>query len=177
MDSATALTSPEHQLVGCLLHLSADIARRLLAGMSATDLADQDAAHVLQLAIEVVADERDPSPVNLYDHARATGQAGGEHAQQRFTRWLADAYGAATGTAPAHTATHLKAAVLRQTWRRAVAEHAHRLHQAAHEAPDDILADLLDDTAHLDALRSRADAVMTTGMQHPRHVPNRQEAA
>lgn len=166
MDSATALTSPEHQLVGCLLHLTADTARRVLAGMSATDLADQDAAHVLQLAIEVVADDRDPSPVNLYDHARATGRAGGEHAQQRFTRWLADAYGTASHTAPAHTATHLKAAVLRQTWRRAVAEHAHRLQQAAHEAPDDILADLLDDTAHLDTLHARAEAARTARHDH-----------
>ncbi|GAA1208815.1 hypothetical protein [Prauserella alba] len=158
MDSATALTDPDVQLVGCVLWLDHHTARRVLAGMNADDLADPAAAHALQLAIEVVAGDRDPSPVNLFDHARATGRAGGEHAQHRFTRWLADAYGSASHTAAAYTAAHLKAAVLRQAWRRAVAEHGRRLQQAADTAPADVLADLLDNTARIDTLKTRADA-------------------
>jgi len=165
MDTATALTNPEIQFVGCLLWLENRTARRVLSGMNTSDLADPQAAHALGLAIEVVADGRDPNPVNLYAHARATGQAGGEYPQQRLTRWLADAYGVASSTAPAHTAAHLKAVVLRQAWRRTVAEHAHRLQQAAHEAPDDVLADLLDDTGRIDTLKARADAATHPDMR------------
>lgn len=163
MDTATALTSPDVQFVGCVLCLDRHTARRVLTGMHAGDLADPAASHVLQLAIEVLAEGRDPRPVTLFTHAQTTGQATGEHPQQWLSLWLAEAYGAATGTAPAHTATHLKTAILRLAWRRAITEHAHRLQQAAHEAPDDVLAELLDDTAHLDALRTRAETAHTTG--------------
>lgn len=174
MDTATALTDPEVQFVGGVLWLPCSAARRVLAGMSADDLADPNAAHVLQLAIETVADGRDPSPVHLYAHAIATGRAVGEHARHRLSRWLADAYGA-TGHPPARV-DHLKGVVLETAWRRRAAEHARRVFQAADDAPTDVLAHLIDDTAHLDALKSRADAAMTTGAQHPRHVPNREAA-
>ncbi|RBM20165.1 hypothetical protein DI005_13555 [Prauserella sp. PE36] len=164
MDTATALTDPERQFVGCLLWLPHEPARRVLAGMRPDDLADPMAAHVLHLVIEVVAAGQAPAPVTVYAHATTTGQAPGEHRRHRLGRWLADTYGA-TGPAPADLAHHLKAVVLEAAWRRALAEHAHRLLHAVEASPTDLLAELADDTEHPDELHARYTAARTN--THP----------
>lgn len=147
-----ALTDPERQFVGCLMWLPLTPARRVLAGMRADDLADPMAAHVLQLAIELVAAGQPPAPVALFAHAVATGQAPGEHRRAVFGKWLADTYGAIS--APA-LADHLKTVVLERAWRRAVTAHARRLLRAAEESPTEVLAELADDTATPDELWTR----------------------
>lgn len=165
MDTATALTDPEYQFIGCLLWLPHISARRVLAGMRADDLAHPMAAHVLQLVIEVIANDHDPHPVTVYTHAIATGHAGGEHRRHHLSQWLADTYGAATVPA---LAAHLKTVVLEVAWRRAVAAHATRLAQAAEDSPTDVLAELADDTATADELWTRyQNALDTTPEQNP----------
>jgi hypothetical protein len=152
MHTATAVTDPERQFVGCLLWLPLDAARRALAGMRADDLADPMAAHVLQLVIEVVAAGQPPAPVAVFAHAAATGRAPGETPRARLGRWLAEVYGA---TQLPHLADHLKAVVLEAAWRRALNEHARRVLYAAETSPTELLADLADDTATADDLWTR----------------------
>ncbi|MEU3274520.1 hypothetical protein ABZ639_27060 [Saccharomonospora sp. NPDC006951] len=156
------LLDPERQFVGCLLWLPHTHARTVLAGMRADDVADPMTAHVLQLVIEVVAHGQHPAPVTVYTHALHTGHAPGETARHRLGRWLADTYGAANA-APADQAHHLKTVVLEAAWRRAITEHAHRLSHAAHTSPADVLADLVEDTAHLDELHTRYTTALTDG--------------
>jgi hypothetical protein len=152
MHTATAVTDPERQFVGCLLWLPLDAARRVLAGMRADDLADPMAAHVLQLVIEVVAAGQPPAPVAVFAHAVATGRAPGETPRARLGHWLAEVYGA-TQVPP--LAGHLKAVVLEAAWRRALTEYAYRLLQAAETSPTEVLAELADDTTTADELWSR----------------------
>ncbi|NKQ54411.1 hypothetical protein HFP15_16130 [Amycolatopsis sp. K13G38] len=165
MDTATAaLIDPERQLLGCLLQLPTGPARRVLAEMHANDLADPEAAHVLGLAIEVLARDQDPAPVVLYTHAVTTGQAPGRTRREALAQWLFDTYRDAP---PAALAEHLKAAVLEAAWRRALTAHADRLRQAADTAPTDLLRELADDTGAIDDLwrRYRAAAEPTTRLE------------
>ena len=154
MDTDTIHTDIDRQFVGCLLWLPTQHARRVLTGMRADDLANPMAAEVLHLVIELVAAGHDPAPVAVYSHATATGRAPGEYRRGRLVKWLADTYGASQGTAPTF-AYWLKGVVLEATWRRAVAEHATRLAQAAEHSPTDRLHDLADDTSHIDELWRR----------------------
>ncbi|MFI6029195.1 hypothetical protein [Amycolatopsis magusensis] len=162
MDTAPALLDPQRQFLGCLMQLPTRPARRLLAGMRADDMAAPLPAMVLQLAIETVAADRPPAPAALFAHAVATGRASGDTRRRLVGRWITDAYSDAP---PAVLADYLKAAVLADAWRRAVAEHAARLTQAAAESPAEIVRDLCQDTAHLDALWDRYTAA--TGQHAP----------
>lgn len=147
-----AITNPERQFVGCLMCLPLTAARRALAGMRATDLADPMTAHAVQLAIEVIAAGQPPAPVTLFAHAVATGQAPGETRRAWLGKWLADTY---TATDVPALAPYLKAVVLEAAWRRAVHAHAQRVLQAAEHGPTELLRDLADDTAHIDELWTR----------------------
>ncbi|PXY37867.1 hypothetical protein [Prauserella flavalba] len=153
-----ALTDPERQFLGCLMQLPARIARRLLAGMRATDFAGGMTAHSLQLAIEVVAAERTPAPVTLYTHAIATGQAPGEKRREWLSGWLADTFRDAP---PPELADHLKAVLLETAWRRALLAHARRIEQAVASSPTEVLRELADDAAAVDELWSRYQAAVT----------------
>jgi len=150
-----ALTNPEHQFLGCLMQLPARPARRLLAGMRATDFTGGMTRHVLQLAIEVVAAGHAPAPVALYAHAIATGQAPGEKRREWLSGWLLDTYRDAP---PPALADHLKAVVLEAAWRRAVLVHARRIEQAVQNSPSEVLRELADDTAVIDELWTRYQA-------------------
>jgi hypothetical protein len=155
-----AILDPERQFLGCLMQLPLAPARRLLAGMRADDLADPSAALVLQLAIELLADDQPPAPVALYTHALATGRAVGEHRRSLLSGWIIDTYRAAT--APV-IADHLKTVVLHAAWRRAVAAHARRVLQAVVQSPTEVLRDLADDTTTADELWDRLTATPGTG--------------
>ncbi|GHE83328.1 hypothetical protein GCM10017786_12980 [Amycolatopsis deserti] len=158
MATATdALTDPERQFLGCLMQLPARPARRLLAGMRAADFASGMAAHVLQLAIEVVAAEQTPAPVALYAHAVATGQAPGEKRREWLSGWLADTYRDAP---PPALADQLKAVLLEAAWRRALLAHARRIEQAVSGSPTEVLRELADDTAAVDELWTRYRAAI-----------------
>jgi hypothetical protein len=157
MATATdALTDPERAFLGCLMQLPVTAARRLLAGMRADDFAGGMAAHVLQLAIEVVAAEQTPAPVTLYAHAIATGHASGEKRREWLSSWLIDTYRDAP---PPALAGHLKAVLLEAAWRRALLAHARRITQAVETSPTEVLFELTDDTAAVDELWTRYQAV------------------
>lgn len=150
----SSIVDPERQFVGCLLWLPRRTARRVLAGMRADDLDHPMPAQVLQFIIEVVAAGHAPAPVTVYAHATTTGRVVGEQARHRLGRWLADTYGDSSAL-PADTALRLKTVVLEAAWRRAVAEHAHRLQHAAENSPTDVLAELVDNTDRLGQLWQR----------------------
>lgn len=155
-----ALYDPERQFLGCLMWLPLNSARRVLAGMRASDLADPMAAHVLQLAIEVLADGQPPTPVALFAHAVATGRAPGESRRAWLGKWLADTYGAdCTPT----LASHLKAVVLEAAWRRAIRAHALQLLQAVEHSPTDVLLDVVDDREQLNELWTRYQHAVAAG--------------
>ncbi|AIJ20652.1 hypothetical protein [Amycolatopsis methanolica] len=159
MATATdALTNPERQFLGCLMQLPARRARRLLAGMRAADFAGGMAAHVLQLAIEVVAADQTPAPVTLYTHALATGQAPGEKRREWLSGWLVDTFRDAPMP---ELADHLKAVLLEAAWRRALLGHARRIEQAVAGSPTAVLRELADDTAAIDELWNRYQAALT----------------
>jgi len=159
MATATdALIDPERQFLGCLMQMPARPARRLLAGMRAADFAGGMAAHVLQLAIEVVAADNTPVPVTLYAHAIAAGQAPGEKRREWLSGWLADTYRDAP---PPALADHLKAVLLEAAWRRALLAHARRIEQAVSGSPTEVLRELADDTAAVDELWTRYQAAVS----------------
>jgi hypothetical protein len=154
-----AVIDPERQFVGCLMQLATVPARSLLAGMQATDLSAPVAVDVLQLAIELVAVDQDPSPLALLDRAWETTDlrpwTGGPHRLQNLGRWIAETYHHAP-VAPAASGPWLKTLVLKAAWRRAVREHGLRLVQAVgQECSTDSLYQLADDTTRVDDLWSR----------------------
>lgn len=164
--SSAALIDPERQFVGCLMQLPHTPARRLLAGIRATDFAGPMSAHVLKLAIEVIDNDRPPAPVTLYAHAVATGQCPGEHRQHRLSGWLIDTYRDAS---PPAVADHLKTVLLEAAWRRALTTHARRLLQVADTSTPDRLREFANDTTAVDELWSRYETALA--------VPSRLEVA
>ncbi|GAB3008628.1 hypothetical protein LWP59_02615 [Amycolatopsis acidiphila] len=140
--AADALIDPERAFLGCLLHLPATLARRVLAGMRADDLAGALAAPALQLVIELVAAGTAPAPVAVYAHAVATGRAAGEKRREWLSGWLIDTYRDAP---PPALADHLKTVVLEAAWRRALLVHAHRIEQAIDTTDTAALRELADD--------------------------------
>ena len=163
LSTDTITTDPERQLVGALMWLPLHQTRPVLAGMRADDVRAPMTAHVLQLAIELVAAGQAPAPVALFSHAVITGRAPGEHRRGWLGAWLADTYSACQATTPGH-AWFLKAVVLETAWRRAVAEHAARLAQAVEHSPTDLLRELSDDTEGIDELWRRYRAALGTGI-------------
>lgn len=153
--TAPAVTDPERQFVGCLLSLPIEPARVVLSGMRADDLASPTCSYVLQLAIELVADDTPPAPVAVYSHAVTTGRAVGEHDRHRLSLWLAATYEA---TQLPLLATHLKTVVLEAAWRRTVRTHARRLLQAVEDSPTDVLAGLVADDGGAGELWARYQA-------------------
>ncbi|WP_027941645.1 hypothetical protein [Amycolatopsis taiwanensis] len=149
-----ALLDPERQFLGCLMQLPASPARRVLAGMRAADLADPTATFVLHLAIRAVAHDQPPSPAVLFEQAHEIADRPRATRLQQVGLWIANAYQDAP-VAPEQHAAYLKAVVLKAAWRRAVAEHAHRLLQAVAESPTDELHELADDTTTADDLWTR----------------------
>lgn len=150
--TAPAVTDPERQFLGCLLSLPAEPARAVLAGMRASDVASPTCSYVLQLAIELAADDTPPAPVAVYSHAVTSGRAVGEHDRHRLSLWLAETYEAAQLPL---MASHLKTVVLEAAWRRAVTAHARRLLQAVDGSPTDVLASVLEDRDACDELWAR----------------------
>lgn len=172
MDTAHRPTlDSEQAFLGCVLALPAAPARRVMAGMRADDFADPLAGLVAQLVIEVLAAGCPAAPAAVLARAEhtgrvpalhdlATGQRGqGEDRYTRLTHYLIDAYRA---DAWPGLGDYLKPAVLEHAWRRAIAEHATRLAQAAAQSPADVLADLADDTTRIEELRARYRAALDT---------------
>jgi hypothetical protein len=148
---------PERQFLGCVMQLDATPARRLLAGMHATDLAEPIASDVLQLAIELVAADQAPAPLALLDGVWETTDTrpwtGGPHRLRTVGSWLADTY---QHGPPADSGPWLKTVVLKAAWRRAVRAHGQRLLQAVDEEwPTTSLYEAAHDTARVDDLWSR----------------------
>ncbi|WAL65947.1 hypothetical protein ORV05_34705 [Amycolatopsis cynarae] len=167
----SALLDPERQFLGCLMQLPLTHARRVLTGMCPGDLADPTASFVLHLAIRAVANDQRPAPVVLFEHAQEIAERPRASRLREVALWLADVYQAAPA-APVEHAAYLKAVVLKAAWRRAVAEHAHRLLQAASESATGELHELLDDTTAVDDLWSRYQAA-----RNPNSVSARLEVA
>ncbi|MFI6029465.1 hypothetical protein [Amycolatopsis magusensis] len=153
-----ATMDPGRQFIGCLLQAPLHIARRALAGMNSSDADDQMTSFVLQLVIELVADDVPPAPAAVCEHARSTGRAGSETRQTRLRTWVFDTFQAAVVP---QMAWYFKTILLEKAWRRAVAEHATRLSQAARSSPVDVLAGLLDNP-HLAMLYQRYRAAADT---------------
>lgn len=155
----SAVIDPERQFLGCLMQLTNDPARRLLTGMRATDLADPIASDLLQLAIELVAADRAPTPLALFDGLWETTDnrpwAGGTRRLQMAGSWITDTYQHAPAL-PTMTGGWLKTVVLKAAWRRAVHAHGRRLVQAvSDEWSTTALYDAADDTAQVDDLWTR----------------------
>lgn len=150
---------PERQFLGCVMQLDANPARQLLASMQAADVAEPIASTVLQLAIELVAADRAPTPLALLDRAWETTDTqpwtGGSCRLQALGRWIAETYHHAPFT-PAAAGAWLKSLVLKAAWRRAIREHGLRLVQAVEqECPTASLYEISDDTSRVDDLWSR----------------------
>lgn len=150
---------PERQFLGCVMQLDANPARRLLTGMQATDLDEPIASDVLQLAIELVAADRSPTPLALLDGVWETTDTrpwtGGPRRLQAIGSWIADTYHHAP-LVPAASGTRLKTVVLKAAWRRAVRAHGQRLvHAVDEEASTTSLYEAVDDTVRIDDLWSR----------------------
>jgi hypothetical protein len=153
----SVVIDPERQFLGCVMQLDAGTARRLLAGMQATDLGEPIAADVLQLAIELVAADRAPAPLALLDGVWETTDTqpwtGGARRLQTIGSWIADTYHQAP---PAVSGTWLKTVVLKAAWRRAVRAHGLRLVQAVEEEwATTTVFEVADDTTRVDDLWSR----------------------
>ncbi|GAB3433562.1 hypothetical protein [Actinophytocola sediminis] len=150
---------PERQFLGCLMRLDTNPARRLLAGMRATDLADPIASDLIGLAIQLVAADHAPTPLALLDSAWETTDTrpwtGGPHRLQVTGSWIADTYHHAP-PAPAASGPWLKTVVLKAAWRRAIRAHGQRLvHAVDEEWATTVLHEAADDTARVDDLWSR----------------------
>lgn len=153
------ILDPERQFLGCVMQLDTDPARRLLAGMQATDLNEPIAADVLQLAIELVAADQAPTPLALLDGVWETTDTrpwtGGPHRLQTVGSWIADTFHHAPPV-PVASGTWLKTVVLKAAWRRAVRAHGLRLVQAVEEeCSTTSLYEIADDTVRVDDLWSR----------------------
>ncbi|WP_027941305.1 hypothetical protein [Amycolatopsis taiwanensis] len=157
-----ALLDPERQFLGCLMQLPTTPARRVLSGMRPTDLADPTASFVLYLAVRAVAHDQPPSPAVLFEHAHEIAERPRATRLHEVGLWIANTYQDAP-IAPEQHVAYLKAVVLKAAWRRAVAEHAHRLLQAVAESPTDELHELADDTATVDDLWSRYEVARGHG--------------
>lgn len=154
-----AVIDPERQFLGCVMQLDVNPARKLLAGMRATDLADPIASDLLQLAIELLALDHAPTPIALLDGVRETTdtrpRAGGTHALRTFGYWLAETCHHAPPAPAAHGAW-LKTVVLKAAWRRTVRAHGLLLVQAVDdEWSTTSLHEAADDTTRVDDLWSR----------------------
>ncbi|WP_064745494.1 hypothetical protein [Pseudonocardia acaciae] len=153
-----ALVDPERQFLGALMQMPLPGARRVLADVRPDDLAHPPGQWVLALACDVVAAGLDPSPMALLDRARETtdtsARSGGADQLAQLGVWLVDTYRDATGGGEDY-ARWLTTVLLRQAWRRAVAEHATRLLQAVEQAPTGELYRIATDTRRLDQLWSR----------------------
>lgn len=135
--------------LGMLMTCPAHQARELLAGMRATDAGDGIRGVVLDLVLGVVAAGVAPDPRVLLAEAQRRGLLDTATKHEQFAMWLFETYRAAPFP---EAGPYLKTAVLEAALRRALAEHAHRLHHAA--AFSDIeqlraLADLDDDLVDL----------------------------
>lgn len=153
------ILDPERQFLGCVMQLATIPARRLLAGMQAADLGSPVAADVLQLAIELAAEDQAPTPLALLDRAWETTDqrpwTGGPRRLHNIGLWIADTYHHAP-LAPAAAGAWLKSLVLKAAWRRAVRAHGLRLVQGVDdEWPTTSLFDVTDDTSRVDDLWSR----------------------
>jgi len=153
------ILDPERQFLGCVMQLDATPARRLLSGMQAADVCEPIASDVLQLAIELVATDRAPSPLAMLDSVQETTDTrpstGGPRRLQTIGYWIADTYHHAPH-APAASGAWLKTIVLKAAWRRAVRAHGLRLVQAVDEEwASTSLYGVTDDTARVDDLWSR----------------------
>jgi hypothetical protein len=153
----TADIDAERQFLGCLMHLPLGPARRLLAGMRPGDMADPTAAFILALAIGAVTHDQPPTPVVLLDHAQETADRPRATRLHQVAMWIIDTHHAAP-LAPEMHPLYLTAAVLKNAWRRAIADHAHRLLQAVTESPTHDLHQLATDTTTADELWQRYQA-------------------
>ncbi|WP_284741806.1 hypothetical protein [Amycolatopsis sp. RTGN1] len=147
-----ALLDPERQFLGCLLQLPASAACALLAGIDPDDLATPMSAFILELVIDVVASDRDPTPGLVLGHAVTTGRAGGEQQHAWLGHELITLYQAAPVPL---TGKHYKALILEAAWRRALRTYATRLQQAAESSAADILATIYAERSAVDAVYSR----------------------
>jgi hypothetical protein len=157
-----AVLDPERQFLGCVIQLTIDPARRLLAGMQAADLMSPVSADVLSLAIETVAADQAPTPLALLDRAWETADMrpwiGGPRRLHTICMWIADIYQHAP-PAPVSCGAWLKPLVLKAAWRRAVHAHGLRLVQAVEqECPTESVYEVTDDTSRVDDLWSRYQA-------------------
>jgi len=159
--TTAALVDPERQFLGCLMQQPASEAGRLVDGLGPGDFADPMCAWVFALALGVLGDGRAPSPVALLEHARDTtntaARTGGADLLARLGGWLVDTYRDTPHANPEH-GTWLKTVVLKQAWRRAVAEHTTRVLQATEQCPTNELRRLHTDTAHTERLWRRYHA-------------------
>ncbi|TCP38761.1 hypothetical protein EV191_1393 [Tamaricihabitans halophyticus] len=163
--STEIATDAERGWLACVLHSPLPGARRLLAGMRATDCRAPIAQLVTQLAIELVADNQPPAPAAILAHAQTTGRIpalpdpgqpsrrdGAEHRHTQLTLWLANTIELPIWHGLGET---LRTHVLELAWRRAIHEHATQLAHAATHSPTDILAQLCDQPTNITDLHHR----------------------
>lgn len=134
------------EFVGCLLQSEPAQAAALLELVADEDLAAPLDQQALALIRPLVARGIAPNVAAVLAHARTTGVAVGEHAQQRLTHHLLDAY---QGSAGPTNGRYIAAAVIEQAYRRAGTEYATRVTQAADESALDVFEQVLADRERL----------------------------
>jgi hypothetical protein len=144
--------SPEHQLIGALMHMSAEDAGPILELVSDSAVWRPITRKALQVIRTLVAEGRDPDPVVVLRAAEArstgastdgpranewtVGDSGSRHHQ--FVLYLADAYTEVLD--PSHVRAYARE-VLGDAYRRAFRFHGVRMQQLAetHTARDDLI--------------------------------------
>lgn len=146
----TSAWEPEHQLLGALLHLPAEKARQVLAGVPAEAIQGHHARWAFELITTLVRAGKDPGPVAVLaaGHRQASTQALSPaspprpSAYRKLAVYLAAAYTDCVN--PAAVADYVREA-LDLDYRRVLAEEAVRMQQLAECAAD--LGDLAAEVA------------------------------
>lgn len=151
------------ELVGCLLQSEAPQAAVLLELVADDDLERPLAQQALTLIRAVIDQGATPTPAAVLAHARTTGVAVSEAAQQRLAHYLLDAWHATPGPI---NGRYQAVKVLEVAYRRAGVEYAIRVTQAAEESALDVFEQVLADRERLrDLYRRRRLAEGTPTVQ------------
>lgn len=168
-DPPPVLLDPERALIGCLMRMPVPDAAELLGWVQPEDLTDPAAGAVLGWIRTLVATQRAPEPLAVFEYAREHGDngppSGWAGRLARIGRWVLDTYHDAPPPDPGH-GRWLAGLVLKAAWRQAVAEHAVRVGQAVEQYPARDLRRIATDTHRAEDLWRRYQTIAGDPTEH-----------
>jgi hypothetical protein len=162
-------TDLEAVVIGVLMQLPADTARRHLVRLEPGDFTNWRAATTVTLLTDMLnGGLSSVDPAAVVGYALRTGTVPGERKLKLVAEWIADAYRAAP-IAPASLDFHIDL-LLEATYRRHVVQYATRLLQAEKDGALDLLdGQITAGHTQLDAFRQRFTTAPTTRL-HTGHI-------